>query len=87
MEIVEVTGDSYPDAHELPLKYRMLHPAATGGYKSSSSNSGTSKKNQGRLMPAGMLAQEQKLARERTAAGQKVLLIDGGKRRWVRVQG
>ena len=80
MEVVSITpGVTYPTAVELPNKN---HRFVNGSNKSSSGNS-TSKNKNRLVLPGKLLSELQKASQEQTKANQRVLVIDGGKRRWV----
>lgn len=85
MKILEVTGDSYPDAHELPNK--RSRPAAKRMKPPQGGNSSTPGKNRYAHLPHGPVkltpGQQEALDRQ-MAAGRKVLVITAqGKRRFV----
>lgn len=83
MEIVELFGQPhYPDAHELPNKKRQW---VNGRQKSSPSGNSAPKRKHRMLIPGKMSAELQKIDQEQTKANQRMLVIDGGKRRWVRL--
>jgi hypothetical protein len=78
VQIIEVTGTSYPDARELPNKGGR--PAAK--LQKSTSSSGA-RKPPSAVPPA--LPAQRMASQEATAANRKVLLITvKGKRRWLR---
>lgn len=81
MEIIELFGQPhYPDAHELPNKNRRW---VNGRNKSSPSGNSASKKKNRMIIPGKMHAEILKASQEQTAANKKILVIAGGKRRWV----
>lgn len=80
MEIIEITGSSYPNARELPNKnVRWVN----GRNKSSPSGNSAPKKKNRMIIPGKMHAEILKESQARTAANKKMLVIAGGKRRWV----
>lgn len=85
MEILEVTGTSYPNARELPCKSGRpiaKHQKSPGG------NSRMETHRSGRYMPHAsgkLLVEQQKADREATAAGRMVMIIvAGGPRKFIR---
>jgi hypothetical protein len=82
MEIVElVPGVTYPDAIELPNRNRQW---VKGKNKSSPSGNNLAKKNNRMVIPGKMTVELQKLAQQQTRRNQMVMVLSGGKRRWVR---
>jgi len=84
MHAVEVVpGQDYSSAVELPLGGKYLRHV-NGTQKASSGNSGAGKPvRTASAALKGMLADQQKLDRALTIAGQKRLVIWNGKRRWI----
>jgi hypothetical protein len=82
MKIVSTTpGVTYPSAVELPNRGLRLQ---NGTHKSASQNGSAGKRHR-MLLPGKMSAELQKLAQDQTRANRMMLLIEGGKRRWIRV--
>jgi hypothetical protein len=83
MKTLEVTGTSYPDAHELPV--RTARPSAKRQKSNPGGNSGTNKK-QSRVpkLTGKALLELQKADQEQTAVHKMRLLVVNGKRRFVR---
>ena len=81
MKVIEVTGSRYPTAVELPNKNRRW---VNGTNKSAGGNSAPKKRNK-IFIPTKMAAELQTEAQARTKAGARMLVIDRGKKRWVRL--
>lgn len=73
----------YPDAHELPNKKRQW---VNGRNKSSPGGNSAPKGKNRMIIPGKMHAEILKVSQEQTAANRKMLVISGGKRRWVRMK-
>ncbi len=85
MKTLEVTGTSYPDAHELPV--RTARPSAKRQKSNPGGNSGSRHDKRTIYLPrlAGKaLAEVQKADQEQTAVHKMRLLVVNGKRRFVR---
>jgi hypothetical protein len=83
MEIIEIVpGVTYPTAVELPCKNVQW---MNGRNKSSPGGNSHPKKKNRMIIPGKMNAELQKAAQRQTAANRKILILVGGKRRWVRM--
>lgn len=79
MEVLEVTGTSYPTAVELPCKRER--PVGGKQKSNATGNAGTRKKKMGTPPTPAM----RKASQEATEANKTMLLVVGGKRRFVRL--
>lgn len=83
MEVLEVTGTSYPTAIEIPVSRERpisKHQKSPGG----NSGAGSHKTSYVPRLGGKLLSEQQKLDQQITADNRKVMLLHNGKKRFVR---